>query len=87
MIYESTEKQEEYCRTNLLCPHKTLCGLGIASSIDALAVGISLACIESAIALEALTIGMVILLLSAFGFYFGNPFGRKIDLKLNRIAD
>ena len=53
MIYESTQEKEEDCRTNPLC-YKTLCGLGIATSIDALAVGISLACIESAIALEAL---------------------------------
>ena len=40
-------------------------------------------CIESAIALEALTIGIVTFLLSAFGVYFGNHFGRKIDLKLD----
>ena len=85
MIYESTQEQEEDCRTNPLC-YKTLCGLGIATSIDALAVGISLACIESAIALEALTIGIVTFLLSAFGVYFGNHFGRKIDLKLDLIG-
>ena len=60
--------------------------LAIATSIDALAVGISLACIESAIALEALTIGIVTFLLSAFGVYFGNHFGRKIDLKLDLIG-
>ena len=64
----------------------TLCGLGIATSIDALAVGISLACIESAIALEALTIGIVTFLFSAFGVYFGNHFSRKIDLKLDLIG-
>ena len=40
MIYESTQEKEEDCRTNPLC-YKTLCGLGIATSIDALAVGIS----------------------------------------------
>ena len=38
MIYESTQEKEEDCRTNPLC-YKTLCGLGIATSIDALAVG------------------------------------------------
>ena len=59
---------------------------GIATSIDALAVGISLACIESAIALEALTIGIVTFLFSAFGVYFGNHFSRKIDLKLDLIG-
>ena len=85
MIYESTQEKEEDCRTNPLC-YKTLCGLGIATSIDALAVGISLACIESAIALEALTIGIVTFLFSAFGVYFGNHFSRKIDLKLDLIG-
>ena len=53
---------------------------------DALAVGISLACLESAIALEALTIGVVTFLISAFGVYFGNHFGRKINLKLDLIG-
>ena len=66
--------------------YKTLCGLAIATSIDALAVGISLACLESAIALAALTIGVVTFLLSAFGVYFGNRFGRKVDLKLDLIG-
>ena len=65
---------------------KSMFLLAIATSIDALAVGISLACIESAIALEALTIGIVTFLLSAFGVYFGNHFGRKIDLKLDLIG-
>ena len=85
MIYESTKKKEEDCKSNPLC-NKTLCGLGIATSIDALAVGISLACLESAIALEALTIGIVTFVISAFGVYFGNRFGRKIDLKLDLIG-
>ncbi len=84
MIHESTLEEED-CKTDPLC-YKTLCGLGIATSIDALAVGISLACIESSITLEALTIGIITFLLSAFGVYFGNHFGRKIDLKLDLIG-
>ena len=85
MIYESTQDKEEDSKTNPLC-YKTLCGLGVATSIDALAIGISLACLESAIALEALTIGVVTFLISAFGVRFGNHFGRKIDLKLDLIG-
>lgn len=85
MIYESTQKQEEEDKTDPLC-YKTLCGLGIATSIDALAVGISLACIESGITLEALTIGIITFLLSAFGVYFGNHFSHKINLKLDLIG-
>lgn len=85
MILESTKDEEDNCKTDPLC-NKTLCSLGVATSIDALAVGISLACLESAIALEALIIGVVTFIISAFGVYFGNHFGRKIDLKLDLIG-
>lgn len=85
MIYESTQDREEDSKTNPL-RFKTLCGLGVATSIDALAIGISLACLESTIALEALTIGVVTFLISASGVYFGHHFGRKIDLKLDLIG-
>ena len=98
MIYESTQEQEEDCRTNPLC-YKTLCGLGIATSIDALAIGISFALLGinnyTEILSPILIIGFVsfvmslislYFLLSAFGVYFGNHFGRKIDLKLDLIG-
>ena len=85
MVYESRQEKQDECHTDPLS-YKTLCGLAIATSIDALAVGISLACLESAIALAALTIGVVTFLLSAFGVYFGNRFGRKVDLKLDLIG-
>ena len=42
MIYDSTKEEEEDGKFDPLC-NRTLCGLGIATSIDALAVGISLA--------------------------------------------
>lgn len=85
MIYESTQERPDECHTDPLS-YKTLCGLGVATSIDALAVGISLACLESTIAMEALTIGVVTFLFSAFGVYFGNHFGRRIDLKLDLVG-
>ncbi len=84
MIYDSTKDEEEGDFDPLRL--KTLCGLGIATSIDALAVGISLAILKSPLLLQASTIGMVTFALSAFGVYFGNRFGRKIDLKLNLIG-
>ena len=85
MIYESFQEKENTPKINPLC-YKPLCGLGIATSIDALAVGISLACLQSAIVLESLTIGIVTFLFSAFGVYFGNHFKRKMDLKLDLIG-
>ena len=76
MIYDSTKEEEEDGKFDPLC-NRTLCGLGIATSIDALAVGISLA---------ISTIGVVTFAISAFGVYFGNRFGKRIDLKLDLIG-
>ena len=85
MVYESFQEKEDNQKINPLC-YKTLCGLGIATSIDALAVGVSLACLNSAIAIETLTIGIVTFIFSAFGVYFGNHFKRKINLKIDLIG-
>lgn len=85
MVYDSLRKTDEACKFNPLC-NKTLCGLGIATSIDALAVGISLAILKTPLLLEAATIGAVTFALSAFGVFFGSRFGRKIDLKLDLIG-
>ena len=60
--------------------------MGVATSIDAMAVGISLAVLRSPIVLEATIIGIVTLLISAFGVFFGNQVGRRIDLKLDSIG-
>ena len=57
-----------------------------ATSIDALAVGISLAILKSPLLLQASTIGVVTFAISAFGVYFGNRFGKRIDLKLDLIG-
>ena len=85
MIYESTKAESEDCKFNPLC-NKTLCGLAIATSIDALAIGISLALLNQPLLLLATTIGVVTIIISATGVYFGNHFGRKIDLKLDLIG-
>lgn len=85
MIYDGMKNEEDDCKFNPLC-NKTLCGLGIATSIDALAVGISLAILKTPILLEAATIGVVTFAFSAFGVYFGSRFGHKVDLKLDLIG-
>ena len=88
MVYEAVKEKDDdaVVEKDLALNQGEMFLLAIATSIDALAVGISLACIESAIALEALTIGIVTFLFSAFGVYFGNHFSRKIDLKLDLIG-
>lgn len=85
MIYDSTQNKDEDCKNNPLC-NKTLCGLAIATSIDALAIGISLAFLNTTIILAASTIGIVTFVISGFGVYFGSHFGHKFDLKLDLIG-
>ena len=79
MIYDSTQEEDEDCKTNPLC-NKTLFGLSIATSIDALAI------LKSDIVIQASLIGIVTFLMSAFGVYFGSRFGRKVDLKLDLLG-
>ena len=87
MVYEelSANDEDENCKCNPLC-NKTICGLAIATSIDALAVWISLALISTGIMIQALTIGLVTFAFSAFGVYFGGRFGRNINLRLELIG-
>ena len=65
---------------------RTLCGLGIATSIDALAVGVSLAIMQTSLSVITWTIGIVTFLFSSFGVCFGAKVGNKVDLKLDLIG-
>ena len=57
----------------------------MATSIDALAAGVSMALVEVNIALSAAVIGVTTLVLSAGGVYVGGIFGDKFE-KPARIA-
>jgi len=89
MVYDGLkpdkEEEEGDCNCRVIT-NRTLCGMGIATSIDALAVGISLAILNSPLVSLAVIIGVVTFLFSAFGVYFGCRVGRKIDLKLEVIG-
>ena len=74
MIYESfkikgMEKEKPAFNTLVLL------GLALATSIDALAVGLSLSFLNIAIAMPAIIIGTVTFLLSFFGVFVGHKFG------------
>jgi len=86
MVLDSFKDKEE---TSIINPlnNKVLVGLAIATSIDALAVGVTLALvIDSLIYIEAIIIGLVTFALSGFGVYCGNRFGCKINIKLDLIG-
>lgn len=88
MIFDSfkpEDAEEEDCK----CKHisnKNLCGMGIATSIDALAVGISLAILNTPLIPLATIIGITTFLFAAFGVYFGCHIGKKMDIKLELIG-
>jgi putative Mn2+ efflux pump MntP len=60
--------------------------LAIATSIDAMAIGISLACLSyhdfKAIAYPVVVIGLVSLLFSLLGLFLGVTFGKNIEKKI-----
>ena len=89
MIYDSTKEEEEDGKFDPLC-NRTLCGLGIATSIDALAIGISFALLGinnyTEILSPILIIGFVSFVMSLIGLYFGIKCGcgcaRKLKAEL-----
>lgn len=75
MIRESLSKESE--SLNDLIDFKTMTPLAIATSIDALAVGITFAFLRVNI-IEAVTIiGIITIFLSMIGVFIGNEFGNK----------
>ncbi|KLK88309.1 membrane protein [Methanoculleus sediminis] len=64
----------------------TLLLLAVATSIDALAVGVSFAVLDTPIVLPALTIGIVTFAFSAAGVLLGSAFGRIIGRKAGIVG-
>ena len=83
MIYESRNDNENACN-----PEKTLFlfTMAIATSIDALAVGISFSCLQINIILPVILIGLVTFVLSFIGVFLGNKFGNLFGKKMELIG-
>ena len=77
MIREAFSKEEESSDSSL--DFKTMLLLAIATSIDALAVGISFACIQVKIWSSVLIIGLTTFAFSVLGVKIGNVFGSKFE--------
>lgn len=78
MIREALSKKEEEPTGGAL-DFKTMFLLAIATSIDALAVGVSFACIQVNIWWSVLTIGLTTFVFSILGVKIGNVFGSKYE--------
>ena len=92
MIRESMEKDEDECVTDLneiavgeeeidQLSFKNMIMLSIATSIDALAVGVTFAFLQVDIVPAVSFIGIVTFVLSAIGVKIGNVFGTKYKSK------
>ena len=78
MIREAVWGKEDH-EHNGAMDVKTMLLLAIATSIDALAVGISFACIQVKIWSSVLIIGLTTFAFSVFGVKIGNVFGSRFE--------
>jgi len=79
MIKDSTDDEVEKRNDNV--DFKTMIVLAIATSIDALAVGVTFAFFKVNLILAISIIGIVTFVLSLFGVVIGNKFGDKLQNK------
>ncbi len=83
MIYESLTQNSDEEKKDIL-NNKTLILLSIATSIDALVVGITLGLLKIPLLLSISIIGIITFILCFFGFLFGNKlgsiFGKRIEI-------
>lgn len=79
MIREALSKKEEVADASLAV--KNMFMLAVATSIDALAVGVTFAFLQVAIVPAVLFIGVITFLLSAIGVKIGNVFGTRYKSK------
>lgn len=84
MIKESFDDEVEKCNDNV--DFKTMIVLAIATSIDALAVGITFAILNVDIAVSVLIIGIVTFILSIIGVKIGNKFGNRYQNKAEFVG-
>lgn len=82
MLKEAFEKECECCDKNADFSVKTMFVMAVATSIDALAVGISLAMAGAVnIVAAVVLIGVTTFLLSGLGVKIGNIFGNRFEKK------
>ncbi len=85
MVYESLSNEKENSNFNPLDP-LILVGMAIATSIDALVVGISFAFINMNIYWSILIIGVVTFIVSMIGMLFGKKIGGKLGKRMEIIG-
>ena len=84
MIKESCSKEEECCAPDFSV--KTMFAMAVATSIDALAIGVSFAFLKVDIWWPIAMIGITTGLFSAGGVYIGNAFGCRFKSKAELVG-
>lgn len=84
MIYDSTKK-EDGKKDETLKLHSVVT-LSVATSIDALMVGLSFAFLQTSVLEPILVIGLVTFSLSLLGFFFGCDLGRVFGNKIKIVG-
>ncbi len=85
MIYESIKTETKKTEINYLSVHVLLM-LSVATSIDALAVGLSFAFLRISIATPIVVIGIVTFLLSFLGVFAGNRFEKFFGKRIKTVG-
>lgn len=83
MIYESFSLEEDVCKVFSL---KELLVLSIATSIDAFAVGVTFAILDTPIITPIIIIGLVTFILSFIGVYIGKNIGHLFENKIEILG-
>ena len=86
MLREAFSKEEECCCSEADLSVKTMFVMAIATSIDAMAAGISLAMDGANIWLNVALIGSVTFAMSALGVKVGNVFGSRFEKKAQFVG-
>jgi putative Mn2+ efflux pump MntP len=82
MLREAFDKEEECCCKEADLSFKTMFVMAVATSIDALAVGITLALAGNVnIFLAVALIGIITFMMSCVGVKIGNIFGSRFEKK------
>jgi len=84
MIYDSIRKQDGEKEESLR--FHSLMTLAVATSIDALMIGLSFAFLQTQILVPILAIGLITFLLSLTGFFFGCGLGRIFGNKIKIVG-
>ena len=84
MIWESFQEIQAY--TKDITRGWTLIGLSLATSIDALAIGLTLSAIQVRIWYPSVVIGVVALLFSVAGIYLGRKTGKLLGKKFELLG-